>query len=251
MSSDNSDLRPVRGALEELDAAREKARLRLRLLSMDANQRRHELQTSLATLEHEVEHGLNRAVSVATSKARELARAANHFLGRHFSSRAELKAPVSSIMSPQPKHCAPEDSLNRAAQILWETDCGFVPVVGADGKLVGVISDRDLCMACYLKGSSLLASSVGPAMSRRVYACAPDHPIEHALSLMAAHQIRRVPVVEHDGTLVGIVALADIARYVHALPGDALAAHAALGVTLASISERRGAQGSSEAHAAE
>ena len=196
--------------------------------------------------EHDAEHGLKEAVSVAASKARDLARAANTFWGRHFGSRAELQGPVSSVMTASPRCCAPADSLNRAAQIFWEADCGFMPVLGSDGKVIGVITDRDVCMAEYLKGGSLLGSNVGSAMSKRVYSCAPQHPIEHALSMMAAHRIRRLPVLHDDGTLAGVVALADIARWVHALPGDAMSAHAALGVTLAHISEPRGSESRSE-----
>jgi CBS domain-containing protein len=207
------------------------------------------------SLEHDAEHGLKEAVSVAATKARDLARAANTFWGRHFGSRAELQGPVSSVMTATPRVCAPGDSLNLAAQIFWEADCGFMPVVGADGKVIGVITDRDVCMAEYLKGGSLLGSNVGSAMSKRVYSCAPQHPIEHALSLMAAHRIRRLPVLHDDGTVAGVVALADIARHVHALHGDAMSAHAALGITLARISEPRGSEsgGASqpEAHAAE
>jgi CBS domain-containing protein len=157
---------------------------------------------------------------------------------------------VRNVMRPSPRTCAPEDPLNRAAQIFWEADCGFLPVLGGDGKVVGVITDRDVCMAEYLKGGSLLGSNVGSAMSKKVYSCAAEHPLVHALSLMAAHQIRRLPVLDGDGTLVGVVALADIARHVHALPGDAISAHAALGVTLARISERRDAS-KPETHAAE
>lgn len=189
-------------------------------------------------------------LAVAASKARDLARVANDFWGRHFGSRTELNAPVSNVMQAAPRSCVPEDPLNRAAQIFWEADCGFLPVLGADGKVIGVITDRDVCMAEYLKGGSLLGSSVGSAMSKRVYSCAPEHPIEHALSLMAAHQIRRLPVLDGDGKLVGVVALADIARHIHALQGDAISAHAALGVTLARISERRRSS-QPQAHAAE
>jgi CBS domain-containing protein len=217
------------------------------------------------SLGRDAEHGLKEAVSAAATKARDLARAANTFWGRYFGSRAELQAPVSNIMTAPPRLCAPGDSLNRAAQIFWEADCGFMPVVGADGKVIGVITDRDVCMAEYLKGGSLLGSNVGSAMSKRVYSCAPEHPIEHALSLMAAHRIRRLPVLHDDGTVLGVVALADIARYVHALHGDAMSAHAALGVTLARISEPRisepriseprsaepGGSSQPEAHAAE
>lgn len=196
------------------------------------------------------EHGLKEAVSVATTRARDLARAANTFWGRHFGQRAELQAPVSGVMTAAPRRCAPEDPLNRAAQIFWEADCGFLPVVGANGKVVGVITDRDACMAEYLKGGSLLGSNVGSAMSKSVYCCAPQHPIEHALSLMAAHRVRRLPVLHDDGTLVGVVSLADVARYVHALHGDAIRAHAVLGMTLARISEPRRSR-QPAAHAAE
>ncbi|MGE0789413.1 MAG: CBS domain-containing protein [Sandaracinaceae bacterium] len=117
---------------------------------------------------------------------------------------------VQEIMSRNPSACDPQDTLHRAAQIMWDEDCGCVPVVEAD-RLVGVVTDRDACMGAYLKGAPLDSIRVGDVMSRELYACGPDADVDDVRRMMGRGQIRRIPVVA-DGRLVGIVSLNDIAR---------------------------------------
>lgn len=116
---------------------------------------------------------------------------------------------VHEVMSRVAATCRMDDSLNRAAQLMWERDCGFLPVVD-EGRVVGVVTDRDACMAAYTKGLLLAAIRVADVMSRQVKSCRPDESLDEARERMAHHQVRRLPVVE-DGHLVGVLSLNDIA----------------------------------------
>ena len=119
---------------------------------------------------------------------------------------------IEEIMTRDVRSCTPNDSLATAAQIMWENDCGAVPVVDRDGKIVGIITDRDLAMAAQLQGVSLRESRVASAMARDVKTVStPDTPAT-LQALMQQHKIRRVPVVNQQGKLSGIVSVADIAR---------------------------------------
>jgi len=108
--------------------------------------------------------------------------------------------------------CAPEDPLYRPAQIMWEHDCGCVPVVDDSGRLSGIITDRDICMAAYTKGLPLNSIRAAEVMSRHVHMCASDDTLERAIGRMAEAEVRRLLVVSEDGKLRGIVSLADVAR---------------------------------------
>jgi CBS domain-containing protein len=119
---------------------------------------------------------------------------------------------VEQIMSREPKACTPEESLNRAAQLMWENDLGCVPVVERDSKVVGMLTDRDICMAAYTQGATLHAMQVSSAMSHKVFACRPDDDLAAAQKLMAERRVRRLPVLAANGKLVGIISLSDIAR---------------------------------------
>jgi len=119
---------------------------------------------------------------------------------------------VKEIMST-PVATSPADSyLNRAAQVMWECDCGSVPVVDADGRLAGIVTDRDLCMAAYTQGQRLEEIPVRVAMASHVLVCHIDDSVETAEQLMREGQVRRVPVIDNDGRPVGIVSLTDLAR---------------------------------------
>ncbi len=119
---------------------------------------------------------------------------------------------VRDLMTSDVKHCGVNDSLNRAAQIMWESDCGCVPVVDEQARPVGILTDRDVCMAAYTQGVALAAASVASAMAREVYSCGPADSLAEALKQMKTHRVRRLPVVDDDGRLVGIISLNDIAR---------------------------------------
>jgi CBS domain-containing protein len=234
-------LLPVRQALADLSAARESARVQLKLLSMEARERKEDLQTNFESLEHDIEQNLESALETAARRARDLAKGVQDFLVQHARGRADFTAPVRSIMTVGVMTCEPGDSLNRAARLLWDHDCGALPVLASDGKLVGMITDRDICMAAYSQGCTLSEGKVESAMSRDVLTCELEDTIEHALELMRSRQLRRLPVVNPDGRLAGVVSLADMARFARALSNDGVGAYTSLGFTLAAISEPRAA----------
>jgi CBS domain-containing protein len=108
--------------------------------------------------------------------------------------------------------CSVSDSADAAARLMWECDCGVVPIVGDDGRLAGVVTDRDICMAAYTQGQPLGAIPVSRAMARNVVALHEDDSIEAAELLMSDNQIRRLPVVDEGGRPVGVVSMNDLAR---------------------------------------
>jgi CBS domain-containing protein len=121
---------------------------------------------------------------------------------------------VEDIMTVSPVTCRPDDSLSDAARAMWDHDCGCVPVVEGDGepRAVGIITDRDICMCAYSRGLPLGELRVHDAMARNPCTCSPFDSIETAERLMRDAQVRRLPVVDAAGTVVGILSLADIAR---------------------------------------
>jgi len=116
-------------------------------------------------------------------------------------------------MSADVASCRPEASLNEAAHAMWARDCGVVPVVDVGERLVGVLTDRDVCMAAYLKGKPLRDLRVAESMTRNVVTCSPADSVEHVIRLMGDHQVRRIPVVDEGGRLAGIVSLNDLCRH--------------------------------------
>ncbi len=107
--------------------------------------------------------------------------------------------------------CRPQDSLERAAQLLWEHDCGVLPVVDRDGRVGAAITDRDICMGAYTRGSRLADLRVMDSMSRGIETCTADEDVSVVAERMAGHQVRRLPVVDESGKAIGIVSLNDIA----------------------------------------
>ena len=118
---------------------------------------------------------------------------------------------VKEVMTDSPSTCLATDSANEAARIMWECDCGSVPVVDAGGRAVGIVTDRDICMAAYFRGQPLTQIQLGEIMSKDLCTVSADSELSDAERLMQERQIRRLPVVD-NGCLVGIVSLADIAR---------------------------------------
>jgi CBS domain-containing protein len=119
---------------------------------------------------------------------------------------------VGKLMNRVVETCRFEDSLAAAAARMWERDIGCLPVIGADGRVVGMITDRDICMAGYIQGCALQHIPVSVAMSKELYSCRADDALIEAEETMRSHQVRRLPVLDGDGKIAGIISLNDLAR---------------------------------------
>jgi CBS-domain-containing membrane protein len=133
--------------------------------------------------------------------------------------------------------CGILDSLNAAARIMWDHDCGCAPVVDAHGKLAGILTDRDICMAAYTQGVPLEVIPVERVMSPKVISCARGDDLDTAHRLMRTHEIHRIPVVDSRGRPLGILSLSDIVNHWDRARSDGQAVEIA--VTLSSIRRRR------------
>lgn len=116
------------------------------------------------------------------------------------------------LMTTDPACCTTDDNLEHAAKLMRENDCGAIPVCESEnpGKVVGMVTDRDLAVRGLANGQGP-EDTVRECMSSEVHSCAPDSSVEEVEETMARHQIRRVPIIDADGTLLGIVAQADLA----------------------------------------
>jgi len=119
---------------------------------------------------------------------------------------------VKDLMKPDVKRCADYCTLNSAAQLMWDHDVGCVPVVDKDDHIIGMLTDRDICMNAYIQGGPLTGATVSSAMSKEVFSCRPEDEIALAEKIMREKQVHRLPVVDTGGKLVGIISLNDIAH---------------------------------------
>lgn len=117
------------------------------------------------------------------------------------------------LMTAEPVCCTQEQTLQEAALLMRDHDCGCIPVVEdtASNRLVGLVTDRDITCRCTAEGSTP-DTAIHEAMSRDPKSCGPDDTVEIVEGIMAAEQVRRVPVVDSEGRCVGIIAQADLAR---------------------------------------
>lgn len=118
---------------------------------------------------------------------------------------------VKDLMTTDVKRCSPETNLAAAAKIMWEGDCGAVPVTDERDHVIGVITDRDICIAAATRPRTEGEIPARDVISKAVYTCAPGDDVRAALETMKARKVRRLPVVEQGGRLVGIVSIHDIA----------------------------------------
>ena len=123
----------------------------------------------------------------------------------------------SEVMTRDPVCATPGDSITRVAQTMKQQDVGSVPVVdSAEGrKLVGIVTDRDIVVKVLATGRGVENATVRDAMTNNPASCRDNEDVDRALSLMAERQVRRMPIVDGDGRLVGIIAQADVATRVN------------------------------------
>ena len=233
MTDTNHRLQNIKAALDDIGSAGDTARLQLHLLSMRARERTGQLATNIEALEQRIDRNIEQAVHMAAAKTRQLSDVIRTSLGQS----EEPQLTVSSIMTPSPHQCSPEQPTSAAAQIMWDHDCGAIPIVDQNGRLAGIITDRDICMAAYTKGSPLAAIAIADVMARPVHTCGANDSLAQAAEAMARAQVRRLPVVDAERRVVGMVALADIARAAPAL-GQREAAELVLQLVRA-VSEQR------------
>jgi predicted transcriptional regulator len=118
---------------------------------------------------------------------------------------------VKRLMRHEFLSCTPEDTLNRAAQIMWEEGCGSVPVVDTNFRPIGFLTDRDICMAAYTQGRPLAEIKVETAMAKKVVCCGGEDDLACAAQMMRENCLRRLVVVDGRGALIGLLDLDDIA----------------------------------------
>jgi len=122
----------------------------------------------------------------------------------------------SEVMTENPVYALPDDTVEKVAQLMKKEDIGPVPVVDDERnkRLVGIVTDRDLALKVVAEGSDPQTTKVEEVMTRKLITCRPDDDVESAMKAMAQYQLRRIPVVDNDDRLVGIISQADVATRV-------------------------------------
>jgi predicted transcriptional regulator len=117
---------------------------------------------------------------------------------------------VKEIMTQSAVCCGMEKNVGEAVELMWVRNCGMLPVIGSNQKLVGVVTDRDICIAIGTRNRLAGELSVGEIATKKVFTCKPDDEIHEALQTMADKKVRRLPVVSEEGVPQGILSMDDI-----------------------------------------
>lgn len=123
---------------------------------------------------------------------------------------------IEDLMTKDVSFCNPGTSAAAAAEIMWNRDCGVLPVLDDSGRVVGVVTDRDLFIALGTSNRSASELPVGEIMRREPAVCAPDHDVRTALKTMAQRRVHRLPVVNRSGALEGILSMNDVVLHAKA-----------------------------------
>ena len=133
---------------------------------------------------------------------------------------------VKDVMTSEPATCTQDTSLAAAAKLMWENDCGILPVVD-NGKLAGVVTDRDMYIALATRNKPASQLKVGEVATKTVSTCEPEDDVRAVLTTMKRARVRRLPVVGFGGVVLGILSMNDLvleAGHDKALPSDELLA---------------------------
>jgi CBS domain-containing protein len=117
---------------------------------------------------------------------------------------------VKEVMTSNAQTCMPETSLATAAMMMWEKDCGVLPVVNVSDKVVGMITDRDICMGAATKQRDPSTIAVAEVISGDAYLCKSDDDVRDALKTMKEKRVRRLPVIDAEGNLQGVLSMNDV-----------------------------------------
>ncbi len=147
---------------------------------------------------------------------------------------------IHDVMTPEAQSCSPSSDLATVGTLMWRWDCGTIPVVDpVSGKAQGMITDRDICIAAATKNRPAAEISVSEVVTGKLHAVRPNDDVREGLRIMREEKVRRVPVVDSDGRLQGIVSINDLILLADAKTGR----HSLLGTevmdTLKSICEHR------------
>jgi len=141
------------------------------------------------------------------------------------------------VMTRRVVACRADTDLAHVARLMWENDCGAVPVVDAEDRVVGILTDRDLSMTAHFQGRALRELKAEACMAREVATSRPDAPVAELIELMAERRVRRIPITDEGGRLLGLVSLGDLfGAAEHAGDKKRKLLHAALIDALARIS---------------
>jgi len=121
------------------------------------------------------------------------------------------------VMTKNPVCCQPNDKVVEAAKLMKSENIGSIPVIENEQtkKLVGIVTDRDLTLKIVAEGLDAKSTKVDAVMTRKVVTCLASDDLQKALDAMSEHQLRRIPVVDNDNKIVGIIAQADVATRVN------------------------------------
>lgn len=227
--------RTERELLEQLLELRDRAKVRFHLLGMDAKQAYTTIEEKVRLFEAQATRDGAHTFEAFKQAAQELSRELNEVMTTHVNGSVGLLTSVRAVMTSQVHTCQSDDTLNHAAHLMWIGDCGVLPVVSEE-RVVGIITDRDICMATYTQGRPPTELRVEGTMSKNVVSCLPDESVGAALTSMGQRRVRRLPVITTQGKLVGMLTLADIVRWARPLTNAAI--DAALVEALAAISAR-------------
>ena len=114
------------------------------------------------------------------------------------------------LMTSDVKSCGPDMDLATVAKIMWDCDCGTVPVVTEELKVIGMITDRDICIAAATRSTAPASIRVRDVMAGQVYTCSPEDDVRTVLNTMKQRRVRRLPVVDQQQRLVGIISTNDL-----------------------------------------
>ena len=117
---------------------------------------------------------------------------------------------VSELMTKSPAYCTTDTNLGAAAEIMWKRNCGFLPVLSPQQNLVGVVTDRDMCIAMATRNQLPGQVTVQQVSSAVTHSCRPDDDLQAALKTMADKGVRRLPVIDAAGKLEGVLSVDDI-----------------------------------------
>ncbi len=136
---------------------------------------------------------------------------------------------VQALMNPNVKSAGTGASVADVIVIMQVNDCGAIPIVDEENKVVGIITDRDICLSLGPRRLPAAGIAVTDMMSKKVYACGPDEEVSAALETMKNKKVRRLPVIDDEGRLVGILSMDDVVLHAEARGAEKVAEKSELG----------------------